>query len=63
VRFSGTDKAWSRGRRLPRLAKVTVRFLEPVHPDQFEGGRKERMEALTAEVMGRIASAAEMTEG
>ena len=63
VRFSGTDKAWSRGHKLPRFAKVTVRFLEPVHPDSFEGGRKERMEALTAEVMRRIAAAADITEG
>jgi 1-acyl-sn-glycerol-3-phosphate acyltransferase len=63
VRISGTDKAWGRGQKMPRLSKVTVRFLEPVYPDQFEGGRKERMEAMTAEVMRRIAQAAATTEG
>ncbi|PKQ16015.1 MAG: 1-acyl-sn-glycerol-3-phosphate acyltransferase [Actinobacteria bacterium HGW-Actinobacteria-7] len=62
VRFSGTDKAWARGQKVPRLAKVRIRFLEPVHPNQFEGGRKERMEALTAEVMRRIAAAVDVPE-
>lgn len=58
VRISGTDKAWGRGQKLPRLSRVTVRFLEPVHPEQFTGGRKERMQAMTNEVMHRIAQAA-----
>ncbi len=62
IRISGTDKAWGRGRKLPRLSCVTVRFLEPVRPEQFEGSRKQRMEAMTAEVMRRIAQAATVTE-
>lgn len=56
VHFSGTDKAWGRGQKVPRLEKVTIRFGDPIYPNQFEGGRKERMEQFTAEVMHRIAA-------
>ncbi len=55
VYFSGTEEAWGRRTKIPRLAKVTIRFGEPVYPDDFEGGRKLRMETLTAELMSRIA--------
>lgn len=54
VGFIGTDKAWPAGKKLPRVVKVTVRYGEPVWPDSFEGSRKERVAAMTAEVMRRI---------
>jgi 1-acyl-sn-glycerol-3-phosphate acyltransferase len=52
--FSGTDKAWPRGKKLPRPARVTICVGEPVFPEEFEGGRKERVAAMTAEVMRRV---------
>lgn len=55
VGFVGTDKAWPAGKKLPRLVRVTIRYGEPVHPDDFEGSRKEKVAAMTAEVMRRIA--------
>jgi 1-acyl-sn-glycerol-3-phosphate acyltransferase len=55
VGIAGTDKALPRGAKLPRFPRVTIRFGEPIYPAEFEGGRKERMEAVTAELMARIA--------
>ncbi len=58
VGIAGTDRAWPPGRRLPRFPKVTIHYYEPVDPSDFaEGGRKERVEAMTAEIMRRIAAA------
>lgn len=56
VAFVGTEKVWPRGRRFPRLSAVTIAYGEPVYPAQVapEAGRKERVEALTAEIMRRI---------
>jgi 1-acyl-sn-glycerol-3-phosphate acyltransferase len=54
VGIVGTEKAWPPGRRLPRLVHVTVRYGEPVYPDRFEGSRKERVSAMTAEIMERV---------
>jgi 1-acyl-sn-glycerol-3-phosphate acyltransferase len=54
VGIIGTDKAWPPGKRFPRLVKVTFRFGEPVYPEDFEGTRKEKVAAMTAEVMRRI---------
>lgn len=56
VGFVGTEKALPRGAKLPRFPRVTIKIGEPIDPSQFEGGRKERMEALTAELMTRIAA-------
>jgi len=55
VGIAGTDKALPRGAKLPRFPRVTIRFGEPLYPEDFEGGRKERMEAMTVELMRRIA--------
>lgn len=57
IAISGTDKAWPPGQKFPRLARVTITVCDPVVPDDFEGGRKERVSAMTAEVMRRIAEA------
>lgn len=57
VALTGTDEAWPPGARLPRFVPVTIRVCEPVFPEEFEGGRKERIAAMTAEVMRRIAAA------
>ena len=60
VGIAGTDRAWPEGKRIPRFPKVTVRFCDPVYPEDFtEGGRKERVEAMTEEIMRRISSARE----
>lgn len=50
----GTDAAWPPGKRFPRLVPVTVRYGAPVRPEEFEGTRKERVAAMTAEIMRRI---------
>ncbi len=55
VGIAGTDRAFPRGAKYPRLSPVTIRYGEPVHPDAFEGTRKEKMELMTAEIMRRIA--------
>lgn len=54
VAIVGTGAAWPIGRRLPRLGRVTIRYGEPVHPGSFEGPRKERVGAMTGEIMRRI---------
>lgn len=54
VGIAGTDEAWPPGRKLPRLVRVTMSYGEPVRPEDFEGGRKERVAAMTAEIMRRI---------
>ncbi len=56
VAFVGTDKVWPRGQRLPRLAKVTIAYGTPIDLASVapDAGRKERVEALTTEIMDRI---------
>lgn len=54
VGFLGTQEAWPRGQRLPKLGRVTIRFGAPVDPSGFPGSRKEQVAAVTAEVMRRI---------
>lgn len=63
VGFVGTDQAWPPGKKLPRLVRVTVRYGDPVHPDDFEGSRKEKVDAMTAEIMKRIDTLRRPTEG
>ncbi len=63
VGISGTEKALPRGAKLPRFPKVRVHYGPAVHPDDFaEGGRKERTEAMTREIMSRIAEARRTAE-
>lgn len=54
VGIVGTEKAWPPGKRLPRIVPVTLRYGEPVRPEDFEGTRKEKVAAMTVEVMRRI---------
>jgi 1-acyl-sn-glycerol-3-phosphate acyltransferase len=56
VGIAGTEKALPRGAKFPRFPRVTIRYGEPVRPEQFEHlGRKERLSAMTAEIMRRVA--------
>ena len=63
VGIAGTDKALPAGAKVPRFPPVTFVFGEPVRPEEFEGGRKERMEAMTAALMERIAAARDAAKG
>ncbi len=63
VGIAGTDKALPAGAKIPRFPPVTFVFGDPVVPDDFEGGRKERIEAMTAELMDRIAAARDAARG
>ena len=58
VGIHGTAEALPRGARIPRFPRVAIRYGQPVRPEEFsEGGRKERVEAMTEEIMRRIAQA------
>jgi len=57
VAFVGTENVMPKGKLLPRLRRVTVSFGTPVDPAAFtEGGRKERVDAMTSAIMERIAA-------
>ncbi len=63
VGIAGTSRAWPSGQKLPRFPKVTIHYYDPVDPKDFsEGGRKERVAAMTAEIMRRIAAARQQAE-
>ena len=63
VGIAGTERALPKGAKLPRFPRVTVRYGEPVRPEEFtEGSRKERTQAMTAEIMRRIAAARAVAE-
>ncbi len=56
VAFVGTEKVLPRGQKFVRPARVTITFGKPIDTAAFtEGSRKERMDALTATIMERIA--------
>jgi 1-acyl-sn-glycerol-3-phosphate acyltransferase len=56
VGISGTEKIRPPGTRMLRFPRVTICCGVPICPDDVPGqGRKERVEALTAEIMRRIA--------
>jgi 1-acyl-sn-glycerol-3-phosphate acyltransferase len=60
----GTDRIKPAGARLPRFPRVVISYGEPIRPEEFtQGGRKERMEAMTAEVMRGIARQLEEAAG
>jgi hypothetical protein len=56
--LGGTDKIMPKGARFPRFPKVTIAFEEPVFPADFtEGGRRDRVEAMTKVMMERVGKA------
>jgi len=63
VGIAGTDKALPAGAKVPRFPPVTIAFGEPLRPEDFEGGRKERIDAMTAELMSRIGAARDTARG
>lgn len=57
VGICGTEDALPKGARLPRFPRVTIRYGEPVCPEDYEGyERKERLGLMTGEIMRRIAA-------
>lgn len=55
VYVSGSGRAWPKGRRLPRPAKVTVVFGEPLRFDGRRGGdRRQQYEAASRAMMAAI---------
>ena len=54
VGIAGTERIAPKGSKGIRFPKVVISFGEPIDPGSFAGGRKERVEAITAEVMRRI---------
>lgn len=63
VGIANTEKAWPKGQRLPRFPRVTIRFGEPIDPASFEGDRKECIEAVTRELMARVAEQRSLARG
>lgn len=58
VGIHGTAEALPPGAHVPRFPRVTIRYGAPVRPEEFtDGGRKERVELMTREIMERIARA------
>jgi 1-acyl-sn-glycerol-3-phosphate acyltransferase len=58
VGIAGTELALPKGAKLPRFPRVTIRYGEPVRPEDFTtGSRKERTQAMTAEIMRRVSAA------
>ena len=63
VGIAGTAEALPVGASIPRPRRVTMCFGQPVCPSDFsQGGRKERMTAMTAEIMRRIGLAIQTAE-
>lgn len=54
VYVRGSGRAWPRGRRLPRPARVTVRFGAPLSFATGEGPRKDRYVMASREMMSAI---------
>ena len=56
VYVSGSGRAWPRGRKFPRPARVTVTFGPPLALASSEGGkRKDDYEAVSRQMMAAIA--------
>jgi 1-acyl-sn-glycerol-3-phosphate acyltransferase len=64
VYISGSGRAWPRGQRLPRPAKVMVTFGPPLRfPRAAGAGRKARYEAASRQMMAAIADLKERSVG
>jgi 1-acyl-sn-glycerol-3-phosphate acyltransferase len=57
VGICGTDRIQPPGDKRWHYVPVTAYFGEPIRPERFEGGRRERLEAMTAAVMAGIEEA------
>jgi 1-acyl-sn-glycerol-3-phosphate acyltransferase len=56
VGIAGTDLIRPPGSRMIRFPRVAISFGAPLHPDGYtQGGRRERVDAMTADLMTRIA--------
>lgn len=57
VGIAGTDRIRPEGWRMLRFPRVTIAYGEPVRPEDFSSlDKRERLDAMTALVMERIAS-------
>jgi len=62
IGIAGTEKILPRGARLPHFPRVTISAGDAIDPAQFtQGGRKERVEAMTNEIMARISEQVELS--
>lgn len=57
IGIAGTEDALPAGAKVPRFPRVTIVVGRPIDPSGFQGGRKERTEAMTAAIMSAIADA------
>jgi 1-acyl-sn-glycerol-3-phosphate acyltransferase len=56
VGVAGTDLIRPAGSRMLHFPRVAISFGAPLHPDGYtEGGRRERVDAMTSALMARIA--------
>ena len=63
VYVSGSGRAWPKGARFPRPARVTVAFGEPLRFEGKRGGdRREQYEAASRAMMAAIARVKEALE-
>jgi long-chain acyl-CoA synthetase len=60
VALEGFYEAWPRGRRLPRLSKLHIRFGDPIQPPAGESGSEETYGQVTEKLRDRVV---EMWEG
>jgi len=64
VYVSGSGRAWPKGARFPRPARVTVAFGEPFRVEAKRGGdRREQYEAAGRSMMAAIARLKDTLEG
>jgi 1-acyl-sn-glycerol-3-phosphate acyltransferase len=65
VAFVGTEKVWPRGARLPKLRRTFIHIGRPLFPSDILPGakRRERVEAITRQLMERIESLLEEARG
>lgn len=60
VGIAGTDRIMPAGSHVLHFPRVTMSVGEPIDPDRFsQGGRKERVDAMTQEIMRSIGSEVE----
>ena len=62
IAFAGTERGWPKGVKLPRIVRTHIAIGAPVVPGDIlpDGGRKERVAAITDRVMERISEQLEL---